>query len=257
MPASAAIFFTRPRRTKRRTNFDNDHAGIHRQLQARWKFDNRWYAWPKPTASAPASRTPPRPADRRRLPLDGVPGAKLHWQNWAYYDTLTLSTGHTIVNSFRSESRAVHPGIPAAAGKYVDWSATSSTKQHGAGAPARAAAQLWLIRSLNEKVEFGMGAGPTGLGRPRHPGPRHTPTACCQPWPATMSTATGCASGVEPVVTDYHRDADVLLVGGAEVLTSSATPHGTSVVRLGQALDHFPRQTGRADLFGFRAGGGQ
>ena len=64
------------------------------------------------------ARTTPRAGYR----YDGVPGAKLHLQNWAHDDTLTLSTGHTIVNSLRSESaRPFTLEYRRAAGKYVDW----------------------------------------------------------------------------------------------------------------------------------------
>ncbi|MEX0141064.1 Uncharacterised protein [Janthinobacterium lividum] len=213
------FFFDTAKTDEAPHNFDNDHGwGSIASLQARWQFDNRWYALAQVNRIRPSGKdTTTHLLIGAGYRYDGVPGAKLHLQNWAYDDTLTLSTGHTIVNSFRSESsRPFTLEYRRAAGKYVDWSATlidegSTVLAHRRGA----AAQLWLIRSLNEKVEFGMGAGPyvawdgrdtqghdtrlTGLlsAVARYHVNRH--------WLAQVAW--------NRVVTDYHRDADVLLVG--------------------------------------------
>ncbi|MGK5081126.1 hypothetical protein [Janthinobacterium sp. HLX7-2] len=200
-------------------NFDNDHGwGSIFSLQARWQFDNRWYA------QAQVNRILPNGKDATTHLLvgagyryDGVPGAKLHLQNWAHDDTFTMSTGQTIINSFRSEtSRPFTLEYRRAAGKYVDWTATvvdegSTDLAHRRGA----AAQLWLVRSLNEKVEFGMGAGPylawDGRDIQGH-GTRLTGLLSAasryhfnRRWVAQVAW--------NRVITDYHRDADVILVG--------------------------------------------
>lgn len=213
------FFFDTARTDEAPHNFDNDHGwGTIYSLQARWQFDNRWYA------QAQINRIKPDGKDNTTHLLigagyryDGVPGAKLHLQNWAHDDTLTVSTGHTIINSFRSEtSRPFTLEYRRAAGKYVDWSATVIDEGNTDLAHRRgAAAQLWLVRSLNEKVEFGMGAGPylawDGSDTQGH-----------------STRLTGLLSAVaryhvdrrwvaqlawNRVITDYHRDADVILVG--------------------------------------------
>nr|WP_314608069.1 hypothetical protein [uncultured Janthinobacterium sp.] len=213
------FFFDTARTDDGLHNFANDHGwGSIASLQARWQFDNRWYA------QAQLNRIKPDGKDNTTHLLigagyryDGVPGAKLHLQNWAYDDTLTLSTGHTIVNSFRSETaRPFTLEYRRAAGKYVDWSATLIDEGGTALAHRRGlAAQLWLIRSLNEKVEFGMGGGPYMAWDARDT-------------PGHDARLNGLLSAVaryhvnrhwvahvvwNRVVTDYHRDADVFLVG--------------------------------------------
>ena len=213
------FFFATARTDDGLHNFANDHGwGSIASLQARWQFDNRWYA------QAQLNRIKPDGKDNTTHLLigagyryDGVPGAKLHLQTWAYDDTLTLSTGHTIVNSFRSETaRPFTLEYRRAAGKYVDWSATLIDEGGTALAHRRGlAAQLWLIRSLNEKVEFGMGGGPYMAWDARDT-------------PGHDARLNGLLSAVaryhvnrhwvahvvwNRVVTDYHRDADVFLVG--------------------------------------------
>ena len=213
------FFFDTARTDDGLHNFANDHGwGSIASLQARWQFDNRWYA------QAQLNRIKPDGKDNTTHLLigagyryDGVPGAKLHLQNGAYDDTLTLSTGHTIVNSFRSETaRPFTLEYRRAAGKYVDWSATLIDEGGTALAHRRGlAAQLWLIRSLNEKVEFGMGGGPYMAWDARDT-------------PGHDARLNGLLSAVaryhvnrhwvahvvwNRVVTDYHRDADVFLVG--------------------------------------------
>ncbi len=200
-------------------NFDNDHGwGSIISLQARWQFANRWYA------QAQVNRIVPSGKDATTHLLigagyryDGVPGAKLHLQNWAHDDTVTFSTGHTIVNSFRSEtSRPFTLEYRRAVGKYLDWSATAIDEGSTDLAHRRGVAgQLWLIRSLNEKVEFGMGAGPYLAWDARDTqdhGARLTGLLSAvgryhvnRRWVAQLAW--------NRVITDYHRDADVILLG--------------------------------------------
>ena len=213
------FFFDTARTDDGLHNFDNDHGwGSIVSLQARWQFDNRWYA------QAQINRIRPSGKDNTTHLMigagyryDGVPGAKLHLQNWAHDDTLTLSTGHTIVNSLRSESaRPFTLEYRRAAGKYVDWTVTALDEGDADLAHRRGvAAQLWLIRSLNEKVEFGMGGGPylawDGRDTQGH-GTRLTGLLSAtaryhfdRRWVAQVAW--------NRVVTDYHRDADLILVG--------------------------------------------
>ncbi len=200
-------------------NFDNDHGwGSIVSLQARWHFDNRWYA------QAQVNRIVPSGKDATTHLLigagyryDGVPGAKLHLQNWAHDDTFTVSTGHSIVNSFRSEtSRPFTLEYRRAAGKYVDWTVTALDEGSTALAHRRGmAAQLWLIRSLNEKVEFGMGGGPYLAWDGRDTEGRSTRLTGLLSAAARYHVDRRWVAQVawNRVITDYHRDADVILVG--------------------------------------------
>ena len=217
--AGRYFFFDTARTDDGLHNFDNDHGwGSIVSLQARWQFDNRWYA------QAQINRIKPDGKDNTTHFLlgagyryDGIPGAKLHLQNWSHDDTLTVSVGHTIVNSFRSEtSTPVTLEYRRAIGKYVDWTvtglhegSTDITRRRGV------ASQLWLIRSLTEKVEFGMGLGPYLAFDPENNEEHRARLAGLLSAVARYHIDRRWVAQVawNRVITDYHRDADVILVG--------------------------------------------
>ena len=199
--------------------YDNDHgwAPIY-SLQAAWHFSNRWYA------QVQLNRVIPHGKEGTTSLLvgagyrfGGVRGDKLHLDGPSTDDTLTLLAGQTILNSFRSE-RATAGALEyrRAVGHYIDWTVTALNEGSSPqGARSGVATQLWLIRSLNQKVELGMGAGPYGAARvPDGPGARSH-------WSGLLSIASryhftkrivGQVSW-NRVATDYHRDTDVLLMG--------------------------------------------
>ena len=99
---------------------------------------------------------------------------------------------------------------------YVDWSVSWLSEGSTARTERRGVAtQLWLIRSLSSSVELGMGAGPyLAFDLPHVPQlQRHLGGLVSivarhhfdQSWVGQLSW--------NRVVTDYHRDADVLLLG--------------------------------------------
>lgn len=200
-------------------DYSNDHgwAPIY-SVSASWHFPNRWYA------HLQANRVLPRGKDDTTQLLlgvgyrfEGVPGNKLHLSNPTHDDTITLSAGQTIVNSFESErARAYSVEYRRLLRPYVDWSvswlkegSTALTEREGL------ASQLWLIRSLSKHVELGMGAGPYIAYDLPHVTQRQRHVSGLvsivsryhfnQSWVGQLSW--------NRVVTDYHRDADVLLLG--------------------------------------------
>jgi hypothetical protein len=200
-------------------DYSNDHgwAPIY-SVSASWHFPSRWYA------HLQANRVLPRSKDATTQLLlgvgyrfEGVQGNKLHLSNPAHDDTLTLSSGQTIVNSFDSErARAYSVEYRRVVRPYVDWSvswlkegSTARTDREGL------ASQLWLIRSLSKHVELGMGAGPYVVydlpevpQRQRHLAGLVTIVSRYHFDPSWVGQLSW-----NRVVTDYHRDADVLLLG--------------------------------------------
>lgn len=199
----------------------NDHgwAPIY-SVQASWHFPSRWYTQVQINRVIPTGAKDPTTslllgAGYR---FDSVRGDKLHLDGGSSTDdTVTVLAGQGIVNSLESErSRATSVEYRRSVGPYVDWTVnvinegtTPVTRRNGV------ATQLWLIRSLNREVELGMGVGPY-LAYEVHE------------VPGTRSHKAGLVSmagryhfnrhfvgtlSLNRVVTDYHRDADLLLVG--------------------------------------------
>ncbi|MDC8760526.1 hypothetical protein [Janthinobacterium fluminis] len=199
--------------------YRNDHGWAPMySVQANWHFGNHWFA------QVQANRVVPRGKDATTQVLvgagfrfDGVPGNKLHLNGPSSDDTLTLSGGQTIVNSFNSErARASSVEYRRAAGPYVDWTVTW-LKEGAAPATRRSgvAGQVWLIRSLSTHVELGMGAGPyLAYDLPVLAAERQRLAGLVsivgryhfdRRWVGQLSW--------NRVVTSYHHDADVLLLG--------------------------------------------
>ncbi len=199
--------------------YRNDHgwAPLY-SVAATWNFGTGWYA------QVQANRVFPHAKDASTAILvgagfhfDGVAGSKLHLTGPSSDDTLTASLGQTIINSLDSERARAHSlEYRRAIAPYVDWSVSlinegneAATRRNGM------ASQLWLIRSLNDKLELGMGAGPyvaselhdTGGAQSNLSGllsivARHH---LDRRWVAQLSW--------NRVVTSYHRDADLFLLG--------------------------------------------
>ncbi|MBC7859691.1 MAG: hypothetical protein H7Z39_13160 [Burkholderiaceae bacterium] len=199
--------------------YSNDHgwAPIY-SVSASWYFPSGWYAHLQANRVLPRSKD-----DTSQLLLGlgyrfkGVPGNKLHLSNPSHDDTVTLSAGQTIVNSFDSErARAYGVEYRRVLRPYVDWS-VSWLKEGGNARTDRAglATQLWLIRSLSQHVELGVGAGPYIAYDLPHLAQRQRHVSGLvsivsryhfnRSWVGQLSW--------NRVVTDYHRDADVLLLG--------------------------------------------
>lgn len=135
---------------------------------------------------------------------------------------LTLSSGRTIVNSFKSE-RAAAASVEYRRGldHHLDWT-VAWLKEGNAGLLHRrgVATQLWLMRSLvHDRLALGFGAGPylavdreqdknsAEDGRKRLAGLLSL-TARYRVSPDFLVRFSWSR-----VITDYHRDSDVLLIG--------------------------------------------
>ena len=98
----------------------------------------------------------------------------------------------------------------------MDWTVTALDEGNTDLAHRRGiAAQLWLIRSLNEKVEFGMGGGPYVAWDGRDTQGHSTRLTGLLSAVARYHVDRRWVTHVawNRVITDYHRDADVILVG--------------------------------------------
>lgn len=222
-------------------DYHNDHgwANIY-TLAATWHSHDRWYG------KLEATRVFPRGKDTTTSIMagvgylfDGVDGNKLHRNSKAAEKsgtmpdgqttvnatrpgmtnetTLTLSGGQTIVNSFdsqRSRSGSLEYRRPIA--PYLDWTATFL--KEGTSALTRrggVATQVWLIRSLTEHVEMGVGVGPY-LAIDLHAVPvRQSHLAGLVSIALRYHFENQWSGQVtwHRVVTDYHRDADMLQFG--------------------------------------------
>lgn len=200
-------------------DYHNDHGwGNMFSVAATWHSHDRWYS------KLEATKVFPHGKDATTSVMlgvgylfDGVRGNKLHIDEKATEDTLTLSAGQTIVNSFDSQrSRGSSLEFRRAMAPYIDWTVTglkegTSALTHRSGV----ATQAWLIRSLTHNVEMGMGVGPY-WAIDLHDVPVH------------QSHFAGLVSIAlryhfdkrwvsqliwHRVVTDYHRDADMLQLG--------------------------------------------
>lgn len=201
------------------SGYSNDHGWAPMySVQASYHFPSNWYA------QVQANRVLPRGKDSTTQLLvgvgyrfDGVPGSKLHLNGPSTDDTLTVSGGQTIVNSLDSErSRALSLEYRRAVSPYIDWTVTalkegSTPKTRRSGI----ASQAWLIRSLNSSVELGMGAGPYAAFDLHEVDRRQSHMAALVSIVARYHPTRHLVGQLSwnRVVTDYHRDADVLLLG--------------------------------------------
>lgn len=200
-------------------DYHNDHGWAPMySVQASYHFPSNWYA------QVQANRVLPRGKDATTQLLvgvgyrfDGVPGSKLHLNGPSSDDTLTVSGGQTIVNSLNSErARAVSVEYRRAVSPYIDWTVTAlkegSTPETRRGGIA---SQAWLIRSLNSSVELGMGAGPYAAFNMHKVEQRQSHMAALVSIVARYHMYRRVVGQLSwnRVVTDYHRDADVLLLG--------------------------------------------
>lgn len=200
-------------------DYHNDHGWAPMlSVAASWHFPSRWFVQlqldhvvkgSKDGSTALLIGTGYR--------FNGVPGDKLHLAGPSSDDTLTVSRGQTIVNSFDSErSRATAIEYRRALSPYVD--GTLTLLKEGTTARTRrggAAAQLWLIRSLTTNTELGMGAGPYVAIDLHEVDARQSRLAGLVSIAARYHFSRRWLGqlGWNRVVTDYHRDADVLLFG--------------------------------------------
>ncbi len=199
----------------------NDHgwAPIY-SVQATWHHPNRWYTQVQINRVIPTGAKDPTTSllVGAGYRFDSVRGNKLHLDGGkATDDTVTVLAGQSIVNSLESErSRASSVEYRRSIGPYVDWTVGGFNKAPGAATRRNGvASQLWLIRSLNREVELGMGVGPY-LAYEVHdvPGTRsHKAGLVSMAGRYHFNKHVVGTLSLNRVVTDYHRDADLLLVG--------------------------------------------
>ncbi|WP_229258099.1 hypothetical protein [Duganella margarita] len=202
------------------TKYTNDHgwAAIY-SLQATYHYaDSRWYNQVQINRISPSGKD-----STTSLMLgvgyqfNGVKGDKLHLEGPTTDEAITLMAGQGINNSLSSETAAI-AGLEyrRAVGRYVDWTVTAlyegntpQSKRNGV------ATQLWLIRSLNQKVELGMGAGPYFNAKvPDAEGQRsHKAGLISIGGRYHLAKRVVAQATWNRVVTDYHRDADLFLIG--------------------------------------------
>jgi hypothetical protein len=201
--------------------YTNDHgwAAIY-SLQATYHYANsRWYNQVQVNRIAPAAGKDSTTSLMVGVgyQFNGVKGDKLHLDGPSTDDTLTALAGQGITNSTSSERSTVAAlEYRRAVGRYVDWTVTAIDE--GSAAQSRrsgVASQLWLIRSLSPQVEIGMGAGfyfndkvPDGEGQRSH---KAGLVSIASRYHVTKHIVGEVSWN--RVVTDYHRDADLLLLG--------------------------------------------
>ena len=200
-------------------DYNNDHGWANMvSVSATWHTPSRWYG------QVQASRVFPRGKDATTSLMlgagyrfDGVRGDKLHLESRSTDDTLTLSAGQTIVNSFESErSRGSSLEYRRAIAPYIDWTVSAlkegtSARTHRSGV----ATQLWLIRSLDPSVELGMGVGPYAALDLHDVDVRQSHLAGLVSIALRYHLNKRVVSQLtwNRVVTDYHRDSDMLQLG--------------------------------------------
>ncbi|WP_229258481.1 hypothetical protein [Duganella rivi] len=149
--------------------------------------------------------------------FNGVKGDKLHLEGPATDEAVTVLAGQGITNSLSSETTAIAAlEYRRAVGRYVDWTLTALYEGNTAQSKRNGVAtQLWLIRSLNPKVELGMGAGPYfNIRVPDGEGQRsHRSGLVSVASRYHWSKQVVAEVSWNRVVTDYHRDADLFLIG--------------------------------------------
>ncbi|WP_254504430.1 hypothetical protein [Duganella vulcania] len=201
--------------------YTNDHgwAPIY-SVQATWHHPNRWYTQVQLNRVIPSGAKEPTTSllVGAGYRFDTVRGDKLHLDGGnSTDDTLTVLAGQSIVNSLESErSRAGTIEYRRAIGRYVDWTVSGLREGTSAGTHrSGVATQLWLIRSLNREMELGMGVGPY-LAFEVHdvPGTRsHQAGLVSVAGRYHFNKRVVGTLSLNRVVTDYHRDADLLLMG--------------------------------------------
>ncbi|WP_229213416.1 MULTISPECIES: hypothetical protein [unclassified Duganella] len=199
----------------------NDHgwAPIY-SVQATWHHPSNWYTQVQLNRVVPSGAKDPTTSLLVGVGyrFDTVRGDKLHLDGGkSTDDTLTVLAGQSIVNSLESErSRAGTIEYRRAIGRYVDWTVSGLREGTSAGTHrSGVATQLWLIRSLNREVELGMGVGPY-LAFELHdvPGTRsHQAGLVSVAGRYHFNKRVVGTLSLNRVVTDYHRDADLLLLG--------------------------------------------
>lgn len=203
------------------SQYTNDHgwAGIY-SLQATYHYQNsRWYNQVQVNRIAPSGS---KDATTSLVfgvgyQFSGVKGDKLHLEDANIDESVTLMGGQGITNSLDSErSKIAALEYRRAVGRYVDWTVTAIDEGSNKLSQRNGiATQLWLIRSVTQRVEIGTGAGfyfndkvPDGEGQRSHKaglvsiGARYHITR----------RIVGQAMW-NRVISDYHRDADLFLIG--------------------------------------------
>ncbi|MRX10696.1 hypothetical protein GJ697_22950 [Pseudoduganella sp. FT25W] len=200
--------------------YTNDHgwAPIY-SVQATYHYqDSRWYNQVQINRISPSGKD----ATTSLLlgvgyQFNGVKGDKLHLDGPTTDEAITLMAGQGITNSLSSETSVIEAlEYRRAVGRYVDWTVTAINEGNTAQSKRNGVAtQLWMIRSLNPKVEIGMGAGPyfnvkvpDGEGQRSHKAGLVSIGARYHLAKRIVAEATW-----NRVVTDYHRDADLFLIG--------------------------------------------
>jgi len=201
-------------------NYTNDHGWAPIvSLQAIYHYaDSRWYNLLQ------MNRISPRDKNSTTSVMvgvgyqfNGVKGDKLHLDGPSTDDTLTLMAGQGITNSVSSETgRVTALEYRRAIGRYVDWTVTAIDEgKRERGQRNGVATQLWLIRSLTPKVELGMGAGPyLNVKVPEGEGQRsHKAGLVSVASRYHIARRIVAELSWHRVITDYHRDADLLMLG--------------------------------------------
>ncbi|HEX5345389.1 MAG TPA: hypothetical protein VFX55_23030 [Duganella sp.] len=200
--------------------YTNDHgwASIV-SLQATYHYqDSRWYNQVQINRITPGSKD----ATTSLMlgvgyQFDGVKGDKLHLEGPPTDESLSLMGGRSIRNSLRSEMSTIAAlEYRRAVGRYVDWTVTAIDEGNAPQSKRNGVAtQLWLIRSLSQKVELGMGAGWYFNAKvPDGPQARsHKAGLVSVAGRYHLSKRVVGVVNWGRVITDYHRDADLFLVG--------------------------------------------
>lgn len=203
------------------TSYTNDHgwAALY-SVQATYHYQNsRWYNQVQINRTSPSGKN-----STTALMLgvgyqfNGVKGDKLHLEEDASTDeALTVMAGQGINNSLSSETSVIEAlEYRRAVGRYVDWTVTAinegstpQSKRNGV------ASQLWLVRSVSQQVEIEAGAGfyfnakvPDGEGQRSHKAGLLSMGARYHLSKHIVGQALW-----NRVVSDYHRDADLFLIG--------------------------------------------
>jgi hypothetical protein len=200
-------------------DYANDHGwGNMLSASVTWNAYERWYG------KLIVTKVYPHGKDATTSLLagfgyrfDGVTGDKLHMDGRGVDQTITVSAGQTIVNSFESQrSRGSSIEYRRAVAPYVDWTVTAIKEGTSALADrSGVATQAWLIRSLTHNVEMGMGVGPYAVLDLPDVQVKQSHLAGLVSIALRFHFNKRLVSQViwHRVVTDYHRDADLLQIG--------------------------------------------
>lgn len=207
----------------------NEHGwGMLASVAATWQMQRRWFVQLRANrVIVPAGINTTSVLLGVGYRLDGTPVPDAQSAMWSSNGSatgheLTLSAGQTVVNSFDSErARAYAVEYRRGLGRHLDW--TLAWLNEGDARLLRRqglATQLWLLRPLLDgRLTLGVGAGPY-LAVDRD---RSTPGAESRRERLAGLLSLGARYRVNPdfllrfswsrVITDYHRDSDVLLIG--------------------------------------------